>query len=283
VSRQDRLRLIERIGGCSIATGGHFLAGTRALCNLLMAETSPLHSSDQIREHEIEYRSVEPWALVALGFGILSAAALLGSLPWLLSVLGIVASLIALYRLKANSNRIGRAAALAGLGLSVLFGVVPIAHSATSFVLLSRQARTAADQWFEYLRNDSPEKALMLGYAPDRRQPLDESVWPYFQHDKDARAQLEQFVRHPVVRTLLALGPKAQVRFYKTSAVGTEGTRGMVKYYYTVTYPDGDGKKTFFVAIVMERKPTVLAELNPWRVADIQGGFDPSKPIERKQ
>ena len=248
-----------------------------------MADSAPASSLANFDDPERDYRSVEPWAVGGLLLGLLSPAAMLGSLALLLPALGLAANLVALARLRQDSNRSGRTAALAGLALSVIFGVAPMARVATSWLLLSRQAREVADQFFEYLREDSPEKALMLQFSPDLRQPPDELLWTYYRNDVEAKGLLKAFVERPVVRTLLELGPRAQVRFYKTKSVITEGTRGIVHYYYTVTYPDAGpqsagGKKSFFVAVALERKPTRTPGLNPWRVADVQGGFDPDDP-----
>ncbi len=240
-----------------------------------MADSGSAPSLSEYPEPELEYRSVEPWSLIGLSLGLLSAVALLGPVLWLVPAVGVVANLIALRRLKLDTNRIGRSVALLGLALSVIFGVAPAAHKAASFVILSRQARPVADRWFEFLRENSPEKALILRYAPDQRPPIDDFVSTYFRHDKEARDDLERFVKIPAVRTLLELGPRANIRFYKTASVATEGDRGLVNFYYTVTYGDGADKKTFFLSIVLERNATKMSGASPWRVVDVSGGLDP--------
>jgi hypothetical protein len=86
-----------------------------------------------------------------------------------------------------------------------------------------------------------------------------------------------KFVRDPVVRTLLALGDRATVRLYEVRSAVSEGDLGGVHYIYTVTYPDKDGqKKTFFVSVLMERKPTPKSDLNPWRVKAYFAGREPA-------
>ena len=145
----------------------------------------------------------------------------------------------------------------------------------------------------------------MLRFAPDQRQPNDDLLWTYFRNDKESREDLLGFVENPTVRTLLALGERAEYRFYKTAAVGSEGTRGLVSYVYTVTYPDDEskggkqqtgkkpdseeagnsqegGKRTFFMSVTMERNPTQKPGINPWRVADLQGGIDPENAQKRR-
>lgn len=244
-----------------------------------MVESAPVHPPGELTDPELEYRSVEPWAVGGLLLGIVAPVALIAPLCLLLPPLGILASWMALRRLRMNPNRIGRTAALIGLGLSTLFGTAPLARVLTAQLLLADQARPTADQFFEYLREKSPEKAVMLEFAPDYRQPFDESLWTFFRRDKDAQKELLKFTADPTVRTLLALGERAQVRFYKMVNVGSDGPRGGVVYWYTVTYDDEAGKKkTFLVRIFLERKPAQTPGLNPWQVKTISAGIDPDKP-----
>ena len=153
-----------------------------------------------------------------------------------------------------------------GLGLAVLFGMVPIARMTTDYVLLKEQPRELADRFLEYLRQDDPRRALMLRAVPDVRKSLDddEAVRLFFRNNVDARSDLAKFVHLPVARTLLALGQRARIRYYGTMGVGSVGDRALVHYWYTVTFDDEQGnKKTFFVGLTMERKPTRNPELNP--------------------
>jgi hypothetical protein len=243
-----------------------------------MAEPLAVNPDRQSDPSELEYRSVEPLAIWGLALGLLSPAALLSPVLWLVPLIGIAANAMALRRLSREGNRAGRPAALMGLGLAVLFGMVPIARMTTDYVLLKEQPRELADRFLEYLRQDDPRRALMLRAVPDVRKSLDddEAVRLFFRNNVDARSDLAQFVHLPVARTLLALGQRAQIRYYGTMGVGSVGDRALVHYWYTVTFDDEQGnKKTFFVGLTMERKPTRNPELNPWRVQDFVGPIDP--------
>ena len=82
----------------------------------------------------------------------------------------------------------------------------------------------------------------------------------------------------PLIRTLLALGTRAEVKYYRTVVVATEGDRAVVDYWYTVTYTDDDGKKkTFLAGVLLERLATKNESLSPWRVKKFTAGFDPFK------
>jgi hypothetical protein len=243
-----------------------------------MADSAPETSLRKFGESEIAFQSMEPWAILGLILGLLSAAAMIAPILWLLPLFGVLTSVVALRRIRLEAGRMGRTAALVGLGLSAFFGVAPVARAAAAWVMLSEQARPMADQFFEYLRQDSPEKALMLQFTPDARQPLDDMLWVFYRNDSEGKAQLKRFVSHSLVRTLLALGKKADVRFYKTHTVATDGTRAQVDYWYTVTWSDESGKKTTLLAgILMERKPPADPGRNPWKVKDFTGGINPSQ------
>jgi hypothetical protein len=242
-----------------------------------MVDSRAVRSFQPEMEENAEYRSIDPAALLGLALGLVSAAAMAETVLWLIPPAGILVSVIALRRIRQDPTRIGRAVALLGLGLSVFFGTAPLAQMLTTHELLSRQARPVADQWFEYLRQRHPEKALWLQSTPDARPALDEDGWFFYRHDKDGKARLTKFVAIPLVRALLELGPDAQVRFYKATESRNEWSHGQVDCWYTVTFTDTEGrKKTFLVGLLMERSPTRREGISPWHIRDAVGGANPS-------
>ena len=209
-------------------------------------------------EENPEYRSIDRAAI--------------GGLP-----LGVLVNTLALRRLRLDPARLGRAAAMLGLGLSVFFAVAPLTQWLTTHALLTRQAKPVADQWFAYLQQQQPERALWLQFAPDYRPPIDEDAWFFYRHDKDAKARLKKFVELPLVRALLDLGSDAQVRFYQATGSVGEWSQGQVSCTYTVTFTDQDGrKKTFLVSLLLVRSPTRREGINPWRIRDAISGFNPN-------
>jgi hypothetical protein len=239
-----------------------------------MVESAPLESLDPA--DDVEYQAVEPWAIIGLLLGLISPIALVAPVLWFVPILGLVAAAVALRNLRRD-RRPGRALALVGLVLSTIFIAAPVTRIFSAEWLLSRQARPVADQFMEYLRERSPEKALMLVFAPDQRRPIDDTLWLYVRSDDEVKGELRKFVDAPPIRMLLALGDEARVRFYRTGSVATSGKIAQVNYVYSVTFDDEDGKtKTYFVALRLERKPTAKPDINPWRVRDYGGGFDPT-------
>ncbi len=243
---------------------------------LIMADSPFANSLDEFADVDPDYRSIEPWALVGMGLGLLSPLAMLAQVMWLVPLAGVLIDWLALRRIGQNRASTGRALALTGMALSVFFLAAAMGQLVVTRQLLSRQAREVADQWFAYLREGKPEKAYMLQVIPERRPDLTGDVWPYFRHDNENKGPLRQFVDNPAIRALLDLGPRAQVRFYKTLAAESDRTTGQVMYRYTVTYEDEQHhKRTFLMHLLLERKPTAPG-LCPWRVKDYSGGSKPA-------
>jgi hypothetical protein len=219
---------------------------------------------------EIEYRSVDPLAIVALVVGLISPLALGFPILVVVPIVGALVALAAVARIGRDAWRSGRAVALVGLALSSCFLVAPLARYATAEWLLPRQARPVADRFLELLQEGRPEEALLLQFVPDRRPPVDAGLWTYYRNDLEARMQIHNFVQRPGVRMLLALGDKAQIRFYNTNAVLAGKRQGLVEFRYTVTFEGKNGRRqTMLLGLLMERKPVTNGALNPWRVREL--------------
>lgn len=224
-----------------------------------------------------EYQPVERWAVISLVLALFSPLALLAPVMWCVPILAGLVGTVALIKIRGEPGRPGRSLALASIGLATLFFVMPVARIFSTLLILRGQPRPVAEQFFEYLKQGQPEKAITLKWAPDYRQGLSDDLWLFIRSNEEASGEFEAFIRHPIVRMLLALGEKADVSYYETEVVGASGDLAQVRSTYAVTFDDEDGKKkTYFISLLMERKPTRNPRLNPWRVREYQGGFIPS-------
>ncbi len=240
-----------------------------------MVESAPIESHAE-SDASFEYQSVEHWAVASLLIGLLSPVALVAPVMWFVPILGWLSGGVALAKIRSGPGRPGRVLVLVGLALSTFFLVVPAARMVSARILLAGQPRPVADKFLEYLQERSPEKALTLQWVPDYRHGVGDNLWLFFRSDADADADLRKFVSQPMIRMLLALGKDAQVRYYKTALVGMSGDLAQVEYWYSITFTDEDDqKKTYFIGILLERKPTRDPNLNPWRVRNFGGGFKP--------
>jgi hypothetical protein len=190
-------------------------------------------------------------------------------------VLAVVLSAGALWRIGRPALALtGRKAALAGLALGIVFAVA----APTDWLIYRRhlriEARQFADLWFECLQQGQPQKAHHLTLPPDARWRLDEALWEYYRASAERAEALRRYAARPPIRAILALGDKAQVRYYQTLDQGSAGSQEWVRPIYAVTYEEDGARKTFFVAVVLERVRLDDGRAN-WRIAGVEGGIRP--------
>jgi len=199
------------------------------------------------------YRPLSKRALTAGLLGLSSVLALSGPAAWVLPAAGTIVAVWALRDLAGNPESSGHGLALAGLWLSLFFAAAGVGNWGLYRVAIEREGRQFARLWFRYLAEDAPQKALLLARPPAARGDLETQSWDYFRHDPARFEELQAFVQRKVIRTLLALGPKAQVRYYQGSAVGGSLTGDRLEQIYAVTFPSANGPTTFFIRLGLER------------------------------
>jgi hypothetical protein len=241
------------------------------------AETHSIHLSDPQDQEVLDYQAVSVLAVLGLIVGLLAVSALLTPVLWSVALAGIVLNGLALWRIaKEAPALIGRKPALVGLLLSVFFAGAAVGDWFTYRWLLRREATQFAALWFDFLRSDQPHKAHQLSRHPNTRRPLDEKLWKEYFEGSDQREELENYVARPEVRTLLALGPKAQVRYYDSPAQWQEGNRDAIDLVYAVTIPDaGQKKKSFFLNLILERHALGKPPRAEWQISNSEGGVRP--------
>ncbi len=222
-----------------------------------------------------QYRAVSGLAIVGLLAGLLSLLALVAPVLWAVAFVALIVNLKAIQRIAANAPALlGRKAALAGLAFSVIALCAAPADWIVYRRLVRQEARQFADLWFDYLRADQPHRAHQLTVGPTSRDPFDDKLWESYR-DEQARSMLQQFIVKPEVRTLLALGDKATVRYYATESQWAEGDRDRVYQTFAVTYPDSDGLKTFFIGLLLEREIDAPTGHAYWQISRSLGGVTP--------
>ena len=234
-----------------------------------------VHITDPQDAELAAYRSLAVQAVLGLIFGLLAPLALIDPMLWAAPVLGAMFSWWALRRIRNNEPAFaGRKIAMVGLTLSLLF----LAAAPTDWLVYRGMVRDEAQQfsalWFKYLAQDEPFKAHQLTTAPQLRQPLDDNLQAFYRGGSRVRDDIEAYVNWPLVRTLLALGPKAQVRFYQTTEQARDNADDQVAQCYAVTYDEGGEKKSFFVLVRMMRQKLKNGGAG-WCITRTEGGVRP--------
>lgn len=224
-----------------------------------------------------QYRSVSGLAIFGLFLGLLSLFALTGPSGWPVPVVAIIICVAALWRIRLKAETmIGRKAAICGLVLALLFGATAVSQWFANRWLVERQARGIATAWFDLLADDQPLKAHQLSLIPGERKPLDGPLLHVYQRGPKLREELDKFLGEPLIRTLLALGKKADIRFYKCGGIWGPPGKENVQEIYSISFDDEQGKrKTFFATVLLRRFPPDQPEKINWVIASSEGGVSP--------
>jgi hypothetical protein len=234
-----------------------------------------IHITDPQDAEVAAYHALAGQAVLGLIFALLAPLALVDPMLWSIPAAGVFLSGWAIRRIKNHAPELaGRKMALAGLTLSLLFAAAVPADWFAYRRMVGNEARQFAALWFKYLNRDDPQKAHQLTLAPQWRRPSDNSLWDFYRGAPRLREQLESYVKMPLVRTLLALGPRAEVRFYQTAGQARQNDNDLVEQLYAVTYEEGSERKSFFVLVRMLRS-TLRGGGADWRITQTDGGYRP--------
>jgi hypothetical protein len=253
------------------------LANTPQLRHVFVKERGAVSADLEL----VEYRTLTPAAIVGLILGLFAPVAFLSPLLVLVPVAGIVCSLFALRKIATSDGSVvGRPAAMAGLVLSTICAAAFLTETIGLKWLANRQAIPVAQEWFQLLAEGNPQAAIEMTADPAGRKAVGSNLVDYYASDETAYKRLQDFVQTPAIRALLALGDKAQVRYYNHLGFGRlQGGRWQVAQHYAITFPDSsEGKpKTFFMLLSLQKDPTTATSPGGWRVLDYKGGVNPDK------
>ncbi len=224
-----------------------------------------------------DYRSIS--AIAVVGFLLSLASPLVFVRPILIFIPLLAGSLCAaaISRISRSDGRlIGKTVAVLGLCcVSICVAALP------SFVLVrnslfNQHAEPVAQQWFDWLRQGSPQKALQMTVPAGQRQPLDDTLWDFYRGNEEARKALEQFVEREEIRLLLSLGENAEVRCYDYGQVQWVPSQGFgIEQLYAISYNVGEEKHSFLMRIQLQRSVSASGEIE-WRVLSFEGGLKPT-------
>jgi hypothetical protein len=240
-------------------------------------ETERSRFSDSQDAEVTQYRVVSGLAVGGLLLGLLAPLALAHPVLWAVPAAGIVVSLVALKRIAAAASAlIGRKVALAGLVLSVLCAAIACSQWFVFRRLVDREARQFAHQWFETLRDGELHKTHQLSEYPESRLPFDDKLWEHYAPGTESRRMLEGFLQRPEIRSLSALGDKAQVRYYDTEQIYRDDGSDAVVQVYAVTCQQRGEKTSYFLRLAMKRRPLPKTGHTYWQVLSFEGAVRPN-------
>jgi len=232
-----------------------------------------------------EYRPISGWAVAGLLIGVLSPLALADPLLWAVPIIAGAVCVRAFGQIQQKAPvMIGRKAAMVGLWLAVFWLTAAYSDWAYLRWRIRDEARQAALFWFDLLAKNRPELAFQLTLVPQQRHALDERIWDFYVDLEDQKIKwftnLKDYVAPGksedspnLVRTLMALGNSAEVRYLCTIDQFYVESKYIVDQVFAVTFVESGEKKTFFVLVRMARDQ-VGGNHAVWRIGYAQDGVD---------
>jgi hypothetical protein len=234
-----------------------------------------VHITESQDAEIVQYRPLAWQAVPGLIFGLVSPLSLLAAGLFVLPLLGVIFSHWALRRIRKYApTMVGRNIAWAGMTLSLLFAVAVPADILTYRWMIRGEARQFTDLWFNYIALDEPQIAYQLSLPAQQRQPQSVRLWDHYRQAAKDRENLGKFTAIPAVRTLLAMGAGARIRFYDIVEQIHEDDNDQVNLIYAVTYEESGDRKSFFLNVFVLR--SIVDNKADWRMTSIDGGIRPA-------
>lgn len=226
------------------------------------------HEHLPVQSGEGTYQSLSVMAITGLLLGAASTLALLSLGFLVVPLVGIAVNAKALRNIAEPSLALsGRRLALAGLLLSLVFGICGLLQPWLVEFGLTAQSIDIARQWFEAVRANEPELAHQLTKPKWMRQPPADSLRRVYSSGQ-ARADLNKYLQEPAVKWLLDLGKRAQVRFHQHVSVVSDDVDDIdrIRNLYTVTLAEKTEPDTYLVEVESTRRLDLLSRTRSWFV-----------------
>ena len=236
-----------------------------------------------VEKADVANRAISPWAILSAVLALAGPVAWIHPLLWTVPFLAVVVGAAALAQIKQHAaGLVGHSAAWLGVLVGVVCGIgAPLSYAA-HHVLSEREARRVGLLWFAYLRDDEPQKAQQLMEHPRKRLGPNDRIWDHLREDELARERFDKFVRRPLIRTLLALDGRANVRFYESE--GSQSGKRLEVFHqrFAVTWEDEQRRQTLLVRLDLHRVTDRYTGEVAWFV-DPKYDISPGAEFEKSQ
>jgi hypothetical protein len=235
----------------------------------------------------VEHRPVSKLAVVAVVLAIISPLAIATRVMWLVPLLGLIVSLLALWSVRRSERRpYGRKAAV----ISLLVTLFVLGCAPTRYLiqrrLVMQQSRQHAETWFQIALHGNLPRAHQLTKEFGERLPRGTDLEMAYAADSadrsvtDPRAAvlmpslrqtMDSMFKQPPISEILAAGPKAKPRYVRTTQFGDESATGLttVKMRYDIEYEEDGVSHVIPIEMVLERQIEFGRGIVVWRVANL--------------
>lgn len=216
------------------------------------------HWNDAGEGQERSYRRLSLLALLSLLFALSAPLVFLSLWLCFFGIGGILFALWAIVAIHRSEGLLsGAFLAQIALSLSVISLVSVSVFWPYYHYRAGLEAREFCKEWFQALRTDNVPVVYSLSLPSWMRRPDPsdaENWWQTLVDDRNLHRVVDRMLQNRLLRTMLALGEKAEASYHSTGSVETENGQTTLTLFYAVTYPVESGKKhTFFVPLRVRR------------------------------
>jgi len=222
-----------------------------------------------------EYPSVSRLAVLSLVLALVGCGAIFSPLPICAAVAAALTAAAAL-RSIAHAERpmLGRKAAVAALLISVLATAWGITWRVVREQVIFAEARQQADKWLQLVQAGRLHEAHQLHLAHENRQAPGADLKQYYQNEREARFDLESFIRSDPLRRIIDAGERGAVRFVSYEDLANEPqmaqTTDAVALRYALDTPgDGQAEPLVFL-VVLARKVAAGGVEADWELRGVR-------------
>ncbi len=226
-----------------------------------------VHLSSRVEPEFVEYRSLSGWAVAALVLGLLSPAAIIAPILWLIPAMGIVAALVAMRSIKAaQGQKSGWYLALLGLLLAFFFGTAGPARAITRNLWLETRAERLARVFLGLLQQNKPLEAHELTKTASHRKPLGPNALELIEQNPDMKREYDRFLNGQLVKTLLEQGETVEIELSSASLLGSSERQDVLTVPYRIESKDPGKPLSLSGEIGLERTTELMTEKEQWRI-----------------
>jgi hypothetical protein len=226
-----------------------------------------VHLSTRVEPEIVEYRVVSGWAVAALVLGLLSPAAIVAPILWLVPAMGFVIALIAMWSITtAQGQKSGWYLAIFGLLLTIFFGAAGPARAITRNFWLETRAERIARVFVDLLKQNKPLEAHELTKLASHRKPLGDNALELIEKNPDMKREYERFLNTELVKTLLERDDTAEVELSSASFLGSNDRQDVLTVPYHIGSKDAARPLSISGEIGLERTTEMMTDREQWRV-----------------
>jgi hypothetical protein len=221
-------------------------------------------------DEDAAYRTMSSLSIVGLVLGLAAPLTMFAPLLMVIPIAGVAVALLAIRRIALSEGTlIGRTAALIGLALSIASISAAFTRTELTQVILSRQARATAREWFDHLQAGQADQALLLMSLSRQSPPSTEPGEAPGGEPKAAPTPLESLRADPVAHFLLDHAAGAPVEFVRdTSLELFPSGEAQIQQEYSVGVPsETRDAPTTSVELVLQRSRGSNAAPSEWLVS----------------